>query len=115
LADRAIELLTSHKALGIKPFFVAVGFIRPHVDWSAPQWAWDLYDESELALAKHKLAPPTSPKVAWVDGGYVDHKTADVGPGYKFQVPPPTPTPPPHHHHNNNHTHTHTHTITSSS
>ena len=28
LATRAIELLTSHKALGIKPFFVAVGFIR---------------------------------------------------------------------------------------
>ena len=56
------------------------------MDWSAPQWAWDLYNESELALAKHKLAPPTSPKVAWVDGGYVDEKTADVGKDYTFQV-----------------------------
>ena len=74
LAARAIELLTSHKEHNVKPFFVAVGFIRPHVDWSSPQQFWDLYNESTLALAKHKTAPPTAPKVAWVDGGYCDKK-----------------------------------------
>ena len=40
LAARAIELLQSHRANEITPWFVAVGFIRPHVDWSAPQRFW---------------------------------------------------------------------------
>jgi hypothetical protein len=82
LAARAIELLSSHKANNISPWFVAVGFIRPHVDWSAPQQFWDLYPEDECKndLPKHKTAPPTAPKIAWVDGGYVDKKSADVGP-----------------------------------
>lgn len=47
---------------------------------------WDLYNESDIALAKYKLAPPTAPKVAWVDGGYVDHKSGDLGPNYKFEA-----------------------------
>ena len=85
LAARGVELLTSHKAMGITaPFFVAVGFIRPHVDWSAPQEFWDLYTESALDVAVHKTAPPTAPKVAWVDGQYVDGKSGDVGPHYHF-------------------------------
>ena len=58
---------------------VAMLGCRPHVDWSSPQEFWDLYDESKIALAEHKLAPPTAPKVAWVDGGYVDKKAGDLG------------------------------------
>ena len=91
LAARAIELLTSHKENNIRPFFVAVGFIRPHVDWSAPQEFWDLYNASGLALAKHKTAPPTAPKVAWVDGGYCDNKAGDLGHGYHFNATVPIP------------------------
>ena len=34
LAARAIELMSSHKANSVTPWFVGVGFIRPHVDWS---------------------------------------------------------------------------------
>ena len=28
----------------------------------------------------HRTAPPTAPKVAWVDGGYCDHKVGDLAP-----------------------------------
>ena len=75
------------------PWFHAVGFIRPHVDWSAPQRFWDLYPEDKCKgdLAKHKSAPPTAPKIAWVDGGYVDGKKGDVGPGYRFNATVPVP------------------------
>ena len=42
-------------------------------------------------LTLHKTAPPTAPKVAWVDGGYVDKKSADVGMNHKFQPGIPVP------------------------
>ena len=49
------------QAHGIGPWFVGVGFIRPHVDWSAPQEFWDLYPEEKCGndVAKH----PTPPEV----------------------------------------------------
>eukprot|EP00911_Craspedida_sp_UC1_P002876 UC1_evm1s2104 len=84
LANRTLEILASHAVHGIKPWAHFVGFIRPHVDWSAPQEFWDLYPEHLVEPAKHTLPPRNSPPVAWVDGGYVDRKAGDVGPNYKF-------------------------------
>lgn len=78
IANYTVSLLESHKANGVGPWFHAVGFIRPHVDWSSPQAFWDLYDPELVELPKHKTAPPTAPKVAWVDGGYVDQKAGDL-------------------------------------
>jgi arylsulfatase A-like enzyme len=93
IAARAIELMTSHKQHNIKPWFIGVGFIRPHVDWSAPQRFWDLYPEAACAtdVAKIKTAPPTAPLIAWVDGGYVDKKSADLGKNYTFSPTVPVP------------------------
>ena len=53
----------------------------------------DLYPEEQCAhdIAKHQTAPVTSPKIAWVDGGYVDGKKGDVGPGYRFNATVPVP------------------------
>ena len=92
IAARAVEMMQSHKANGVGPWMIMAGFIRPHVDWSAPQRFWDLYPEHRCGadtVAKHKTAPPTSPKIAWVDGGYVDGKSADLGKGYKFNASQP--------------------------
>lgn len=38
-----------------KPFFLAVGFLRPHVPWYVPQKWFDKYDVSELDLPPYKL------------------------------------------------------------
>ena len=48
--------------MAVAPWFVAVGFIRPHVDWSAPPEFWELYPEDECGtdVAEHKTAPPTA-------------------------------------------------------
>lgn len=44
-ADKAIEILGSVKD---KPFFLAVGFVRPHVPLVAPKYYFDQYDRNEM-------------------------------------------------------------------
>jgi arylsulfatase A-like enzyme len=47
------------------PFFLAVGLHRPHLPWSVPQQYFDLYNESELAIAAHERVPKGMPPIAW--------------------------------------------------
>jgi len=44
------ELLLSHE----KPFFLAVGFIRPHVPWHAPQKWFDLHPLKDIKLPSYE-------------------------------------------------------------
>ena len=48
-ADKAIQLLKRHRD---KPFFLAVGFVRPHVPLVAPRPFYDPYPPAEMALPK---------------------------------------------------------------
>ena len=40
-----------------KPFFMAMGYKLPHLNWCAPQKYWDLYDPKQITLATEKEAP----------------------------------------------------------
>lgn len=40
-----------------KPFFMAVGFHKPHLPFNAPKKYWDLYDESLIELSKNPFNP----------------------------------------------------------
>ncbi len=60
-ADLAIEAL---RALKDKPFFLAVGFLKPHLPFVAPKKYWDLYKESDFALPKNAAPPKDAPKYA---------------------------------------------------
>lgn len=51
LAGLAIEKLRSLKA-GEKPFFLAVGFFKPHLPFNAPKRYWDLYDPGIFDLSE---------------------------------------------------------------
>lgn len=62
-AQKSIEDLKKLKKTK-QPFFLAVGFVKPHLPFTAPKKYWDLYDESKIALPKNAIFPSTAPKIA---------------------------------------------------
>ena len=68
LADRAIEQL---RQLGSQaaPFFLAVGFFKPHLPFNAPRKYWDLYQPSPVMLADNPFRPEDAPDEAFYSLG----------------------------------------------
>ncbi|MGF1448576.1 MAG: sulfatase [Opitutales bacterium] len=56
IATRAVDVIERHHDDAI-PLFLAVGFVRPHLPWVAPKWAWDLYDRDSIELADNPFFP----------------------------------------------------------
>lgn len=64
LADAAIEALRQVRG---GPFFMAVGFLRPHLAFVAPKKYWDLYDPARISLAENGAPPEDVPALALHD------------------------------------------------
>ena len=47
-----------------KPFFLAVGFVKPHLPFNAPKKYWDLYDHSKIQLPGNPNQPINAPPKA---------------------------------------------------
>jgi len=47
-----------------QPFFLALGYYRPHLPFVAPKKYWDLYDREELSMASNPYLPENSPVMA---------------------------------------------------
>lgn len=61
LADQAIAILNR---IGDAPFFLALGFLRPHLPFVAPRKYWDLYDPAALPLPTTSTPPDGAPALA---------------------------------------------------
>ena len=63
IAEQAIRELG---ALSQKdtPFFLAVGFMKPHLPFNAPAKYWDQYDPASISLAEFDHMPSGAPKEA---------------------------------------------------
>ena len=62
-ADLAVKTLDviSKKS---EPFFLAVGFHKPHLPWVAPKKYWDMYDPAKIDLAPNQFLPKNAPDYA---------------------------------------------------
>jgi hypothetical protein len=63
-ATRAIEVLDQLANDGEKPFFLAVGFTKPHLPFVAPKKYWDLYDRDSFSMPPNSGRPPQWPEDA---------------------------------------------------
>ncbi|MBM3856097.1 MAG: sulfatase, partial [Verrucomicrobia bacterium] len=54
-------------AAGPAPFFLAVGYIRPHLPFITPKKYWELYDRAKIPLATNPFLPRDAPAVAFGD------------------------------------------------
>ena len=64
----AIKKLKMLKA-GNKPFFLAVGYQKPHLPFVAPKKYWDLYDRSKIDLAPFRQLADGTPRIAYHNFG----------------------------------------------
>ncbi|MCM8532800.1 MAG: sulfatase [Lentisphaeraceae bacterium] len=61
VAEKVIEDLNNLKKSG-KPFFLACGFLKPHMPFYAPKKYWDMYDRSSIKLATNQYKPKNAPE-----------------------------------------------------
>jgi iduronate 2-sulfatase len=64
IADEAVKRLEAAKQKPDEPFFLAVGFLKPHLPFVAPKKFWDLYDPASFKLPALQTAPVGAPEYA---------------------------------------------------
>ncbi len=69
LAEEAIRRLRAAKHRAGTPFFLALGFVKPHLPFSAPKKYWDLHDRHAFSLAARRTPPDGAPPYAPQFGG----------------------------------------------
>jgi iduronate 2-sulfatase len=74
IARLAVEALNRLKD---RPFFLAVGFWKPHAQYNAPKRYWDLYQRSQIPPVENPTAPSDVPEIAMHDSREVRRAFAD--------------------------------------
>jgi iduronate 2-sulfatase len=69
IAAEAVRRIRSAATTPGKPFFLAVGFLRPHLPFVAPERYWDLHDPDALPRPDTTVAPIGAPPYASSDWG----------------------------------------------
>jgi arylsulfatase A-like enzyme len=63
IADKAVSDLKRLSNMD-KPFFLALGFFKPHLPFNAPKRYWDLYKREKIDLADNPFRPKGAPDAA---------------------------------------------------
>ncbi len=64
IAAEAVRRLRAAAEKPGRPFFIAVGFLKPHLPFCAPKKYWDLYDRAAFPLAARRTPPEGAPAFA---------------------------------------------------
>ena len=68
IANKAIADLKKLKQQD-KPFFLAVGFLKPHLPFNAPRKYWEMYDPAKITLPENYYVPENAPEAAIHNSG----------------------------------------------
>ena len=68
---RRLEAAKKRRSSEDTPFFIASGFVRPHLPFSAPKRYWDLFDPAKLPMPQYEEYPKDAPAVALKRGGEI--------------------------------------------
>jgi iduronate 2-sulfatase len=74
---RAVEELQRLAGDG-QPFFLAVGFDRPHLPFSAPKRFWNLYRRDQFMLPSFRQLPAGAPGIAFQNSWELRNQYTDV-------------------------------------
>lgn len=82
-ARKAVQQLRQF-AKGDQPFFLALGFLKPHLPFNAPKKYWDLYQEEDIQWPVIDSMPEHAPLIA-------KHNSGELRAYYN--IPPKGPVP----------------------
>jgi iduronate 2-sulfatase len=68
MTREAIEALRELAKKPEQPFFLAIGFVNPHVPWVAPKRYHDLYDPADIEIPDNRYPPREAPPYAATSG-----------------------------------------------
>ncbi len=69
IANKSIQILDTLDPNTTKPFFLAIGFKRPHLPFVAPKKYWDFYDEKDIKLSAYQKKSTNAVDVAYHKSG----------------------------------------------
>lgn len=69
LAAKAVAQLAQLAKQPDQPFFLAVGFVKPHLPFAAPEKYWKLYPEESIRLPDNYRLPTNAPDAARYNWG----------------------------------------------
>jgi len=64
MAAEAIRRLQAAAKMPDEPFFLTVGFVKPHLPFCAPKKYWDMYEPASFTLAEQRTPPEGAPPYA---------------------------------------------------
>ncbi|MCK5907581.1 MAG: sulfatase-like hydrolase/transferase, partial [Flavobacteriales bacterium] len=70
-----------------KPFFLAVGFYKPHLPFVAPKRYWDLYKEEDIKLAEFREHSKNAPGYAFQPGWEIKSQYEDTPNDFSIDIP----------------------------
>ena len=77
VAETAVATLRKLSAAK-KPFFLAVGFWKPHTPFNAPKKYWDLYQRENVPVPERVTIPDGVPEIALTKDRYKGGKDSEV-------------------------------------
>lgn len=69
LADELVQRLHAAAKKTETPFFIAGGFLKPHLPFVAPKKYWDMHNPMSLPMPTRSTAPDGAPSYAPTNGG----------------------------------------------